>query len=645
MKTVLIATHQISFSSPQSLHNCLGVLTLSACLKRRSLECEVLDLIEFSRLRQQDAEETLNAIACKIVASQPDILGFSTMTNNLAIALDVARRVKNILPKCLVVFGGPGTAFCAKTTLENFTQVDFIFRGEADFVFPDFVESMHEDSMETILTDKIILSIPGLVYRGPGGIVDNGWPEGIKNLDELPCLDYPFREQSYAGQNSESYGDYNGVSVEVGRGCPFTCTFCSTSEFFKRKYRLKSVDRVLDEIAAIRQKLGSARIIFSHDLLTLKRNYVFELCRGIKTRLPGLVWKCHARLDTLDGEMLAAMSDAGCNEIFVGLESATEKMQKVVNKRLDIHKFGIPLENAVSLNIRFGLSFIVGFPEEDDDDIAAIFAYALKAKRLCRDMAQVKIHTLAPLVGSPLYEKYKDRLSFDDYGSVAATDIPLRWGRLREMMKPFPEIFSLYFHLPIDKDKRIKSLKFEYLGLVIEKLMPASILLACEGLGDTTASFLVQNIDHVTLPDPDAPDSQYPVMADSLRLLLLNALPDNVDLKNRYDAMARYEIALLEARASKNDAFLKIIEARYSPDELLEYLQSPGDQPLNAKLNTPKATQKNYQNGGKISQSRPPGDPKDKGQKRFFMIFKDKNDHQFKHAEVAADFAGLVMSL
>jgi radical SAM superfamily enzyme YgiQ (UPF0313 family) len=615
MKTVLIATHQISFSDAQSLYNCLGVLTLAACLKKRQLDCEVLDLFDYNNLDERDCDEVIDSIVQKILSSQPDILGFSAMINNLPIALELASRIKQIRPGVFIIFGGPGTAFCAKDVLLKFPQVDVIFRGEADVVFPDYVESLCKSGIENGNN-----MTAGLIYRTEADIVDNGWPEAIKDLNNLPVPDYHFDSESYISQTSTEFGDYNGISVEVGRGCPFTCTFCSTSEYFKRKYRLKTVSRIIEEILTIQKRLGPTRIIFNHDLLTLKRKFVFELCEQIKTHVPDLVWKCHARLDTLDRKMLATMNEAGCNEIFTGLESATEKMQKIVNKRLDVDKFDIPLDNASFLNMRFSLSFIVGFPEEEDDDTIAIFAYAIKAKYRCRDKVQIKIHTLAPLVGSPLYEKWKNKLEYDTYGSIGTTDIPFSWQPLREMIKPYPEIFSIYFHLPIGETKRINSSKFGYLGLVIEKLMVHSILLAYECLGDSIADIFVRNIDQVNLPPASSlKNADYYVLAESVRKLIADALRHEPGVRKMYETMAQYEIAVLEASAAKGGDFIKIIEVYYNPNELLEQMR-------NAK-NSLETDRKNTKN---------------MNQKRYFMIFKDKSENKMKNTEISRDFAELM---
>jgi len=122
---------------------------------------------------------------------------------------------------------------------------------------------------------------------------------------------------------------------------------------------------VIDEILVTREKFGNQRIIFNHDILVYHHDYIDELCREIKLKVPGLTWKCHARFDTINTNILEKMHDAGCNEIFLGIETATPRMQKLINKQLDLAQFEDTLTTLRDLNYRFSLSFIVGFPKKN----------------------------------------------------------------------------------------------------------------------------------------------------------------------------------------------------------------------------------------------------------------------------------------
>lgn len=590
MKVLLAAAHQISFGEPHSLYNCLGVLTLSACLKERGLSCEVVDLYDYNRLAEKKCEATLDEIARKIAAQIPQnppkgpdspdsnlcILGFSAMTSNLPLALEVTRRVKELAPHVWIALGGPGASFSASEVLANFSWVDSVFRGEAERSFPEFVERYREKKsagQEGLIYDDFF--IEGMVYRKGGQVVDGGWPEGLQNLDELPFPDYNFGAKGYGLGPPSEYGDYNGISVEVGRGCPFGCIFCSTSRYFKRKYRLKSAARVVDEVMEIERHLGKRRIIFNHDLLTLRRGFVEELCGEILRRVPGLVWKCHARLDTLDNELLDMMAKAGCNEIFLGLEGATEKMQRAVGKNLDVSRFGVPVEWAREGKILFSLSFIVGFEEEGEDDLEAMFQYAVWAKFVAGERVRVKIHTLAPLTGSPLFEKWRGGLAYDEVESRGTTDIPQGWRGLREEIRRHEDIFSIYFHYPFGGALRERAARAELMGRMIDSYLPLTFRLIYLWLGDGAGRALVgllQKMGALKAKGGATARGQYRKERDFAERgveALAGLFRGDPVRRAMVESLGRFEIISRELWNQKGRRGYEIIEGPYNPLQII----------------------------------------------------------------------------
>ena len=465
-------------------------------------------------------------------------------------------------------------------------------------------------------------AVKGLVYRSGGDIIDNGWPEPIENLDVLPIPAYELCKKNHRVENKEEtrFGDYNGISLESGRGCPFNCIFCSTSHFFKRKHRLKSVSRIIEEILYVRGKFGDERIIFNHDIMTLRREYMAELCREIASRVPGLTWKCHARFDTIDKPLLEKMRRSGCNEIFFGIEAVTPRMQKVLKKQLDLTGFEEKIEWLKELDFKFSLSYIVGVPGEESRDIEAILAQTMWVKSFCGDKAFIKIHTLVPVPGAELYEKWKDRLLYDEYGSLGTSDIPVGWTKLRKMIEKHPAVFPMYFHLPIGKKRRNRSRKFELLGLAVDSQMKYSMKMAYDELGEDLAAALVAHIDEIQLP-PAAGfrDTEYHIATHSIRELIINLLdgknaPGKRTLAREFDAVARFEIALQQVLRHKRSKDFKVIETYYDPLELIK------------KIRTGTILQKN----------------KREEKKRYLMILWDEKESKIKCAKIPPDFVKLI---
>jgi radical SAM superfamily enzyme YgiQ (UPF0313 family) len=408
LKVVLIAVHQISMDEAIPLHRCLGVLALAASLQKSSIDCEILNLRVFNNSINQEYEEFMSALVERIIITEPDILGFSTMSNNLPLALDLSRRIKDKQPNLHIMLGGPGASFQAVEILQAFPSIDAIIRGEADFAFPLYVQAR--------IRGETTPEIPGLVYNLPTGIVDNGWPAPIIDLDDLPIPMY--------GLCEVPKGYTKAISLEIGRGCPFKCIFCSTSAFFKRKYRTKSVERVIEEICYIEKELGVRNVLLTHDLLTFDSEYLLHLCRRLENHNPPIRWACSARLDTINQYIIKKMTEAGCRGVFIGIEVGTSRMQKLIGKRLNLNLFHDVIQLMVKYDLPHTLSFIVGIPGEERADLKALLALIFQAKMLSSWKASIQIHVLTPEPGSKILADLKDTLVYDDQGSPGTSGVP-----------------------------------------------------------------------------------------------------------------------------------------------------------------------------------------------------------------------------
>ncbi len=553
MKVTLIAVHQLSMETEFPLFRCLGVLALSSALNLRSIDVEVLDLSDLNVGDISELDEALDKVSDAIVFTDPEIIGLSTMSNNIVVALEICRRIKKAHPNIITILGGPGASFGAKEILESFKQVDIIVRGEADNSFPELVEQLQRNGS--------IGPVKGVVYREGDRINDNGWSEPIEDLDSLPIPDYASYDQDLDVDEA--------VTIEVGRGCPFACTFCSTSSYFKRKFRMKSVDRVLSELKVVQEKFGyKRRIKMNHDLLTFNRKYILSLCDALSNLDAPLKWGCSARLDTLDEEILGRMSGAGCDRIYLGIETVSERMQKIINKRLDLSNLDDRLKTAVDLGFTLILSFVIGFPEETDEDLVALWEFIFRAKSIHMLNVKTQVHSLAPEPGSTLFGAMKDHLVYDDYGGPGHSDFPpVHWTELRDMIKNHPEIFPTYYYIHSENKSRQNILKQVFLGQAVDGFSKSSLQFAYSLFGDRVPKILIENIDEIKLPPPNWPMMDFRGTMKSFHQILLPLFEDE-DSKHQYESIIRAELANVEVLMNGPEHF-EFIDFWYHPLHLM----------------------------------------------------------------------------
>jgi radical SAM superfamily enzyme YgiQ (UPF0313 family) len=130
------------------------------------------------------------------------------------------------------------------------------------------------------------------------------------------------------------------------------------------------MDKVFEEVDDI-VKLGFTHISLEDDSFTLKRQRVKEFCLYLIERYPNITWNCLSRAETFDPELLSLMKKSNCKKIAVGVESGSERILNLIDKKIDINKTVEMFKLIKKYKILTQAFFMIGFPEETNEDIEA----------------------------------------------------------------------------------------------------------------------------------------------------------------------------------------------------------------------------------------------------------------------------------
>jgi anaerobic magnesium-protoporphyrin IX monomethyl ester cyclase len=398
----------------------LGLLYLLGGLERSGYPVEFRDL-QFELYTGTFRPESL----AEAIAGDVDVVGISFMCDMLPLALLTARALKALRPDIVVIFGGSGSGGLEEQIIANFPFVDLIVVGEGDHTMPEVM-----DCLDNGLSGDL-RKIPGIVYREQGIPITTGPRSRIESLDQLPLPAY-HRLESHR---------YAAVNIATGRGCPFSCTYCSTASYWGRKNITRSTAAVVEEIKWLHDSYGFKIFNLSDDTFTLNRNRVSNFCHQLKNHGLDIRWNCYGNINTLDETMLEQMRDCGCRTVYIGTESGSDSILDLIKKNMRVRDIVRVLSFAKDI-MEVRTHFIWGFPFEPLDD----FYLTVMLSAYLEEMGVKAFLTpLIPLPMAPMYQQYKDSLVFSLDKSFSKFNSSLDNRDWIELVNRHPECFPMFF--------------------------------------------------------------------------------------------------------------------------------------------------------------------------------------------------------
>lgn len=364
----------------------LGLGYLSAVLTRAGIEHTGIDL-------WVDGLSVDEALARKDLSGF-DVLGISSYATQYSYLKPYAEGLRRLYPDAKIVCGGAGPTFSWRVILEH-TPVDVCVISEGEETFLDLLANLDSAG-----------SVRGIALRDAEGRAVRTEPRPpIRDLTSLP---FPNRDlfdfERYtansnavrAATDSPELREHprRAADIIAGRGCPYTCTFCSRTF---SGCRLRPIDDLLAEVAMLVDRYQVGHLQFNDELVVVNKRRTLELCEGLRPF--GLTWACQGRINQVDREILEAMRDAGCTQIGYGVESASQSILDAMDKRVDATTIVPVIEMTREVGIEPIIQYMYGFPGETDETIAA-------TERFFAAIDHPYIgFTTTPIPGSALYDE------------------------------------------------------------------------------------------------------------------------------------------------------------------------------------------------------------------------------------------------
>ncbi|MCP3873873.1 MAG: radical SAM protein [Desulfobacteraceae bacterium] len=310
---------------------------------------------------------------------RPDYIGITVWTTFLASSIHTAKFCKMIKPNALVVGGGPHVTLIPD---------DIIYCDAFDIA----VIGEGEETFLEIVSDKPLNTISGIFYREDGVVKKNEYRPFEKKIDKFGTPDRTLL------WNNNKYSDEDMGLLMTSRGCPFSCAYCATS-IWKNKVRNRNIDYIIQEIERVNKQFGTIYFTIKDDSFLINKKRVFEFCKAIRRKKLDICWECNANLLSIDTDILKEIKSAGCIAIKVGVESGSDKIHRVINKKLNNKLIKEKIAIIKRSGIHLTCYFMMGIPGETKIDIMKTLKFAYQINP---DFISFSVYEIFP--GTKLHE-------------------------------------------------------------------------------------------------------------------------------------------------------------------------------------------------------------------------------------------------
>ena len=323
----------------------MGILYVSAYVKRSGI-ANVYTL----NLNHVSGEE-YNILQSYIANNKIDFVGLGGLSGEYSDIVRIVSYVRKIDHNVIIQVGGGIMTADPMITMQAMPDVDFGIIGEGEQTSVELIDA---------ITRKLdVTSVNGIIYRDEDGFGITNRRVEIDDLDTLPFPDYEgFNYAEYLRLNpdlSDEGKKYSQVSVIGGRSCKYNCTFCFHPS--GSKYRQRSLDSIFSEIDYLVRNYDISYIALREELFATDNERVRQFCERVKSY--DFDWSIQLRIDCINQELVDLLKNTRCRYLFVGVESADDRVLKSMRKGITLEQIERALDmlRNAGLNSRSGIIF------------------------------------------------------------------------------------------------------------------------------------------------------------------------------------------------------------------------------------------------------------------------------------------------
>ena len=400
----------------------LGLAYLLGSLKEHGHQVSAIDAFgedvnRFATITNSEAKGILiNGIGAERIVSlipkHTEVIGITCMfSNEWLYTRHIINTIKLNFPKIPIIAGGEHITAESYRSMISTPALIACALGEGEETINDLVD--------TLVAGRNLAEVRGIAYFDDAGIYRRTERRiRIRNLDDIPLPSW----EEIPVENYLAAGLGNGtlqrrtLPMLASRGCPYTCTFCSSASMWGIRWVSRNPKLVVEEIKSYIARYGINHIDFNDLTTVINRKWIIDFCKLLISENLGITWSLSSgtRSEALDQEVLDYMKRAGIERITYAPESGSDKTLERVKKKVDLENMTGSIRASVKVGIYSRANLIFGLPDQTVSEALESVAFAMK---LCvLGMYDIACMCFAPYPGSELFERMirEGKISTDD---------------------------------------------------------------------------------------------------------------------------------------------------------------------------------------------------------------------------------------
>ena len=382
-KILLIVPPCLSFKNPRQVDSYppIGLGYLASVVENMGMEIKILDCVVNGWENDEEVDNKMirvglsdKDILSRISDYNPDMVGLAcSFSNQHRIFHHLFSLIKKDNPNRITVGGGAHATICSEEVLSD-KFCDFVLLGEAEESFKDLILALNNYSDLT--------SIDGLGWKINHKLVINKKNKWIENLDSVsfPAYHIMGLDKYFLARRAHGLRHRDRFCpVITSRGCPARCTFCNAKAVWGNKYRMRSVENVIEEMRLLSNNYGIQEIMFEDDNLTLNPVRARALFSSMKKEGFNFIWDTPNGVGSwsLDESLLDLMKESGCIRLNFPVESGSQSvLEEIIKKPLNLSRIKQLIAHCKKIGLSYSIFLVIGMPGEKIEDIWKSFRFA-----------------------------------------------------------------------------------------------------------------------------------------------------------------------------------------------------------------------------------------------------------------------------